>query len=261
MQINPLNDLGPPLDRQDLADMWNGALSAIPTSELSVTFIDIGVASSPSDYPSDPTPGALVYDRVEQLMYCFHDAIEGTGVSLWLAIGPDRVDVACLAAEPLQPGEPVEPVYDRWVRAVRGWRQQTDGLPRALGINQWGIVSPMTASIHGGSSVGNTAASGSWINVGVDGLMWALLSNQASYPSETLASWNTTRFLIISEATGVSQTLLSPASINTITKRFPVLGMTFLTSAITGQDPVVKERILTKILFGPRMVSTDQFTG
>jgi hypothetical protein len=259
--LNPIVDFLPTTTRQTLYDMWNAPLGDIPVTELTVNFRDVNFVSSPSDYPNNPTPGALVWNRVEQLMYCFHDWVDGTAVSLWMAIGPDRFDVACLAAEPLASGDAVEPVHDRWVRKVRGWRQQTGGLPRVLGFNQFGIYSPITESTIGGNSIGTTAASGAWVNVGVDGLMWALLSNQASYPSESFAYWNSTRFFLISEATTSSQTIIVPVADSVITKRLPVAGMTFTSAMAANTEPLSAARILTKVLFGPRVISTDLFSG
>ena len=53
-------------------------------------------------------PGQLWWNTTDQLMLVFTDVLEGTGVSLYLAWGPDRFDVACLAAEPIPFGAAVQ---------------------------------------------------------------------------------------------------------------------------------------------------------
>jgi hypothetical protein len=173
-----------PIDRQDLYDMWStAALGAITEDELVDGFLSTANATTYSDIPSSPEPGAMAWVHEEQLMYQFHDVVDDTGVSLWLAVGPDAFETACLLAAPAFPGALVEPWYDRWVKptsftdSVLG-----DGVAfKAIGAVQSGVPYPLNHRAP------DTLASGTWVRVGIDGLITGWIAN-SSEVSEALFS-------------------------------------------------------------------------
>lgn len=163
--------------RQTLYDIWaNATFSTIQSDDLAPTFQDIVMGSSFSDAPASAVPGELFYHQGEKLLYCYHDYMDvldggtdGTGISLWLAVGPDRFDTACIAAEPIPAGAIVEPWYDRWVKICRPDEANAIGdsqKPIPIGANQSGL--PQIDLYFG---PGETAPSGTWINVGIDGMV------------------------------------------------------------------------------------------
>ncbi|MCI0354819.1 MAG: hypothetical protein L0099_07260 [Acidobacteria bacterium] len=153
-------------------DLWaTAALGTIQEADLSSTMRPVSNGTSLSDAPTSPSPGQWYWSRIDQLMFVFHDVIDGTGVSQWLAIGPDRFETACLAEAPIPAGWPVDLVYDRRVRPASA----AQNIP--LGINQSLInISTPTAQ----SSEAPTSASGTWIRVGVDGIMWGAWHNASA---------------------------------------------------------------------------------
>lgn len=177
--LNVLTDLTGTVTRQELYDMWaDASISKIPASELADTLQDVVLASSLSDVPASPNPGEMVWVQNEQRMYVYHDVMdvmdrgEGTTVSLWLSIGPDRFDCACLAGEDIPAGAVVEPFYDRVVKICRP-DHNTKGdsnTPIPIGINQSGL--PIHYVQDG--TVGETAPEGTWIRVAIDGIMRVL---------------------------------------------------------------------------------------
>jgi hypothetical protein len=163
--------------RQTLFNIWKDAtMSTVIEDDLAPTFQDVVMGSSFSDAPASAVPGELFYHQGEKLMYGFHDVMdvldggtEGTGVSLWLAMGPDRFECACLAAEPIPPGAIVSPYFDRWVRICRPDMANPKGdlnLPIPMGVNQSGL--PQIDLFHG---EGHTTPSGAWCAVGIEGFV------------------------------------------------------------------------------------------
>lgn len=163
--------------RQTLYDIWADAtLSTIQSDDLAPTFQDIVMGSSFSDAPASAVPGELYYHQGEKLLYCFHDEIDvldggtdSTGVSLWLSLGPDRFETACIAAEPIPAGAIVEPVYDRWVRLCRPAAANPigdTGTPVPIGVAQSGL--PQLDLYHGPAE---TTPSGAWLAVGIEGFV------------------------------------------------------------------------------------------
>lgn len=181
--INVVSDLAKtPLTRQDIHDAWTTAtLGTIVPDDLTTGFGSVAVATSYSDAAANPTPGALMWVAEEQTMYCFHDEIDDTGVSLWLAIGPDVFETACILAEPAFPGSLVEPYFDRWVAPVA----YTDSI-----LND-GVNNRMIGNVHSGvpyplnTRTPETLASGTWVRVGIDGMIFGWIPN-ASGTSEGL---------------------------------------------------------------------------
>jgi len=173
--ISVLSDLTKtPLTRQDLYDAWTtAALSAVSADDLAANTLSVSVASTYSDAPASPAPGALMWVADEQTMYCFHDEIDDTGVSLWLAIGPDVFETACLLAEPAWPGALVEPFIDRFVAPVAYTDSKiADGVRcRAIGNIHSGVPYPLN------SRTPETLASGTWVRVGIDGFLFGWVPN------------------------------------------------------------------------------------
>lgn len=155
--------------------MWrDAALGTIARDDLAPGIFTFDRATHLTAATSTPFPGHAFYSQAEALLYIFHDEVEGTGVSLWLAIGPDRFDVACVAAEPIPAGAIVEPLIDKYVRVATEASNHAAAI--SMGANQAGIdfddVSNPT-----------TAASGAWIPVAVDGNIWA-------YANDTTLDFN-----------------------------------------------------------------------
>lgn len=186
VQLNPITDLSvEPVTRQSLFDVWgNAALGTLSESDLAPESKPIVAQDSP---PTE-APGRLWWNTLEHLMYVYTDELDGTGVSLWLAVGPDRFDTACLAAEPIPPGAIVEAWYDRKVKVINISDAKVlgasdgvlaDGIPRPIGCNQSGIKFPLNTA----TSV--TTASDAWCAVGIDGLVYA----QTAPNSGVSANW------------------------------------------------------------------------
>ena len=159
-----------PVDRQDLYNHWATAvLSSIERSELASGVFTLDIGTTLSDATSSPEPGHHFWSRLEGLMFVFHDEVDGTGVSLWLAIGPDRFDVAAILSEPTGGGAVVRPVYDRWVQIFSGssgaaWNTDPIG-------THAGAIS--LSGFSGGSDTdAGTAASGTWAPISIDGIVW-----------------------------------------------------------------------------------------
>jgi hypothetical protein len=179
MRLTVITDLSGTITRQDLNNMWSQAtIPPLKSSDLDPSFTDIFRASSFSDVSvslPNPDPGKLFFNQTSKIMYVWTDALDvndtgdKTGVSLWLAVGPDSFETACLTAEPVPAGAFVEPHYDRWVKIFNpnGGQFVTGATeaPVPLGANQSGIFSEYTERL----SYDDTAASGTWIRVGIDG--------------------------------------------------------------------------------------------
>jgi hypothetical protein len=162
-----------PLTRQDLFDAWTTAtLGTIVPADLTSGFQSIALASTFSDAPT-VAPGQLMWVADEQLMYCYHDEIDDTGVSLWLAIGPDMFETACLLAAPAWPGSLVEPFVDRWVVPVNYTDSEIgDGVNnRMIGSVSSGVPYPLN------SRTPETLASGTWVRVGIGGFIYGWIPN------------------------------------------------------------------------------------
>jgi hypothetical protein len=162
--FNPTTSLAFPLTRQTLYNAFaDAALGTVSTDDLVEGLLSADRVSSLTQASNNVPPGFHVFSQAEQIMYVWHDEIEDTGVSLFLAIGPDRFDTACIAAEPIPAGAPVEVVYDRWVRCATAASEAA--YVKAIGCNQAGV--DLTSSI-----TQETTSSGAWFPVGIDGLMY-----------------------------------------------------------------------------------------
>lgn len=173
--------------RQTLYNAWATAtMGKVTETDLSPEIEDILMATNFSGV-TEPRPGRAFYHQADQILYIFHDAIDvmdsggSTGVSLWLAVGPDRFETACLAAEPIPAGAVVEPTLDRWCRVCRpeGYNPIGDtNTPIPIGINQSGL--PDEGPWVQGAGI--TTPSGSWFRCAIDGFM------RAWFPSPSMQS-------------------------------------------------------------------------
>ena len=205
--INPLISFEQPVTRQDLFDMWaTGSLSDIGVDDFAEGFIPIVVASSFSSAPQSPQPGQMLWHQSENVMYTYHDEIEGTGVSLWLAIGPDKFETAMLTNSPIAAGAGVELVGpDRTVQVRKALEANRLMVPVTCGFNQSHINAPRQYDANfpelydpdqqvfqneSGATyyVGETAQSGEWVRVAIDGIMYMGMA-AGSHPTQALMSW------------------------------------------------------------------------
>lgn len=209
--LNPLVDFTQPVTRQDLFDMWaTASFSNISTDDFAEGFSPTIIGSSFSDAPSSPIPGQMWWHQTDNLMFCYHDEIDGTGVSLWLAVGPDRFETAMLlkgnagcgtALELTGPGRVCQ-IFDSSGAAT----DKRHMVPVVVGFNQSHINSPLDPgsdeSVPGdwiyfndsgedsGSTyfMGETAVSGEWIRVAIDGIMY-MASAPGSAITQNLDTW------------------------------------------------------------------------
>lgn len=179
MQLTPGVSIerGDIVSRQTIYDLVRLAtIGTVQESDLDSGTLTIVSQSQP---PNNPRPGLLWWDMEEQLAKVWTDVLDGTAVSLWLAIGPDRFDAAVLATEPIPFGAAVEPAYGG-VRSVKlpphptvvnaqGYTAGRFENMRVLGFNQG------TQHGAGGTFTAPTAPSGSWLPIGISGIVriWA----------------------------------------------------------------------------------------
>lgn len=134
-----------------------------------------------TNVPTTPAPGQLWWDMGAQLMKVWVDTLDGTGVSIWSSIGPDRFDVAVLTAGHIPFGAalvlsasvtgatlsgryvqvPPDPVT---LRALAPTANQIWENWRVIGFNQGGSAADSDRS---------TAASGAWIAAAIEGICWS----------------------------------------------------------------------------------------
>lgn len=168
-RLSVTTDITTTVTRQTLQDIWTQATIGNFQDDdfdfIGDSSLGVAVASTWDSAPSGPQPGKLFYHQGEQLLYVWTDELDNTGVSLWLAIGPDVFESACLAKEPIPAGAVVEPWMDRWVKlgAPSTEQAQTNWYP--IGVNQSGLPEPDDLY-----SEGVTSQSGAWIKVAIDGL-------------------------------------------------------------------------------------------
>jgi hypothetical protein len=177
-RLSVLTDLTGTITRQTLANMWaNAAFGGVGDDDFQRQGLSIQLATDIDNMPGDPTPGTMAYNQDEQLAYVYTDVLDDTSVSLWLAIGPDVFECACLAAEPIPAGAIVVPFMDRWVKVARPAAGTADFFP--IGVNQSGV--PPSTDIY---TEGETQASGTWIRVAIDGLPRAWFPKEDAGVSE-----------------------------------------------------------------------------
>ncbi len=271
--FNPLVDFAEPVTRQDLFDMWNtAAFSEVGVDDFADGFMPVIVGSSFSEAPVSPQPGQHYWHQQENIMYVYHDVIDNTGVSLWLAIGPDKFETAMLTSSAVAVGEGVELIGpDRTCRAYIPSEDKRLTMPSVVGFNQSHInaavgVAQGTDSadvdktkftffnVSGDDSgstyyMGETAVTNEWIRVGIDGLMY-MGSCPGSHPSVAMSTWTSLGSLMLSAVPGLPGGVHSPNSNQTPVGNFiggaPFWNVDETTS--TRSEPWW----LTKAMFMPR---------
>lgn len=172
--LSLIEDLSLPITRQDLFNMLSTAqVGTIDRDELVPGMATIDVVDYLTNATTSPQPGQFLHCERERRTYCWHDEVEGTGVSLWLAIGPDRFDVACIANSPVPAGAVVQLYHDRWVGMSTGASGHV-ALQRAIGTCPAGL---RTYTLHQTGTVFEglqTQASGAWIPVSIDGIVFGI---------------------------------------------------------------------------------------
>lgn len=181
MQLTPgvTIERGDIVSRQTIYDLVRLAvIGTVQESDMAGNTLTIVSQSLP---PNSPGPGKLWWDMTAQLCKVWTDVLDGTAVSLWLAIGPDRFETACLATEHIPFGAAVEAAYGG-VRTVKlpphptvvnalGYTAGRFENMRVIGFNQ--------STLHGanGTGLAPTAQSGTWLAVGIAGIVnvWAPL--------------------------------------------------------------------------------------
>jgi len=177
MQLTPGQTIerGDIVTRQTIYDLVRlASIGSVAASDLDASVITILAQT----LAPTPQPGLVWYDQNEQLTKVWTDMLEGTTVSLWLSMGPDRFDSAMLATEPIPYGAAVVPAPGG-IRTIALPRHPTviNALGytagrfenfRVLGFNQNGGSSNLTNA---------TTPSGAWCAVGTAGIMraWAPL--------------------------------------------------------------------------------------
>jgi hypothetical protein len=170
MRLTPGISIGPgeTVTRQSIYNLVANAQGGdVEASDLSS---DVQTIVTQSLAPS-PWPGKLWWDQTDQVMKLYVDVLDGTGVSLWIAIGPDRFDIPMLATEPLPFGAAVQfsGSGNRQCRlppnplalVAMNWRQGLWEQWKVFGFNN-----------DGPSGAHLTTASGAWFACAVDGICW-----------------------------------------------------------------------------------------
>lgn len=246
-----------PIDRQDLFDMWaTAALDLLDEADFAedVSFLKVG--SCLSDAPVAPAPGQLFWSLCEGLLYCWFDQVDSTGVSLWLSVGPDRFDVPALTGAPVGQAHPVDILYDKWVVVP------TEAHQCPLGFSAQGIVNPAELNVGElrvnalGSEVTEwgavTAASGTWIRVSVDGIVYGCTLNPSSHLSQGLVAWDNSAPLSMDPTNPVS--LIDAASWNTPQRN--VVGMAVHELPFSPDTGTASEPVYTfRFQFQPRVLT------
>jgi hypothetical protein len=167
---------GDTVTRQTLFNAVANALGGtVHASDLDAT---VQTVVSQTDLPS-ALPGKLWWDKGAQLLKVYVDVLDGTSVSLWMAIGPDRLDAAFLAAQPIPYGACVQLAGSDTGATLSGRYAKLPPDPTALRAlvptnNQiwanWRVI----AFNQGGQAADAdraTAASGSWFAGAIDGIV------------------------------------------------------------------------------------------
>jgi hypothetical protein len=158
------------VSRQTIYDLVANAVGGtVGSTDLSS---EVNVVVAQSEAPT-PKPGLCWWDQTQQLMKVFTDMISDTGCSIWLAVGPDRFDVAMLATEPIPFGAAVQFAGEN--RKVRlpddpitlentGASETRFEHCKVVGFQNMTAAGTLTAP---------TVASGSWFPCAVQGICWA----------------------------------------------------------------------------------------
>jgi hypothetical protein len=168
MQLTPGTTIerGDTVTRQTIYDLVNNAIGGtVQESDLA----EYVLQAVPQSEPPTPYPGRLWFDQTEQLMKVYTDVMDDTAVSVWLSLGPDRFDVALIAAEPIPYGAAIQLVGDgRWAKLPPD--------PLSLeamgkGFYEWEVARVIGFNNNGTMLAAETVDSGAWFSCAVDGFV------------------------------------------------------------------------------------------
>lgn len=173
--INP----GDVITRQTIYNLVANAQGGlVGAADLDSTVLTIVSQSS----PPTPVPGLLWWDKTSQLLKLYVDVLDGTGVSVWCAIGPDRFDIPMLAANHLPFGAAVQllgtgrrailPPDPITLRAITPTNNQIWENWKVVGFNQGASGQDPGGALSAQSS-NATTASDAWFACAVDGICWS----------------------------------------------------------------------------------------
>lgn len=154
--------IGTVVTRQTLYDAFaNAAISTVGASDLAAGTLALDKGSGAS--AAAPWPGAIFFDKTEQLFKVWVDEVDNTGVSLWLSVMGDRRDDAFIADRPIPPHAAIAPSTQggRYARTPDG---TTPG---------W--------EVYGFNLKAETIPSGTWFAGGVAGYMTAAYAIDSAY--------------------------------------------------------------------------------
>jgi hypothetical protein len=186
-RLTVVTDLTGNVTRETMANIWED--SVFGTLQPSDFALDVFQHEAGDDFRNAPsgeslTPGQFYMHNGDGLMYMFVDEIDSTGVSLWVALGPDRFDAIVCCAEPIPAGAVVEPIFDRWVRIFDPDRTHDTGVPvPPIGIVQTGV--PDAPEVKVGAIEPTTHASGTWVAIALEGYCYAWFPSEDSGVSES----------------------------------------------------------------------------
>jgi len=165
-------DTGDIVTRQTIFDLV--ALAAIDgvvvDTDLSVDTTQNVASTNP---PSIIGPGTMWWDKAEQVQKVWHDEIDNTGVSLWLAMGPDHYEVEAIASEPIPFGAAC--ILD--LEAGNKWVKLPPSGSDLVGLGHTAArVEPL--KVVGFNNTGQqmspvTADSGGFFSMAIAGFVWA----------------------------------------------------------------------------------------
>jgi hypothetical protein len=169
-ELSPIITFSEPITRQDLWNMWStAAIGTVAKEDLAPGVLSVESGTAVTDAPSAPEPGQMYWSQLDQLLFAWHDEVDGTGVSLWLAMGPDRFDTPGFAVGPIAAGGLVKLTgADRSIDVLG----PNDDPVSCIGANQAGVPHSLGA--------GATSESGAWIPVAIDGICYGLLTDSTA---------------------------------------------------------------------------------
>lgn len=169
MQLTPGTTIerGDSVTRQTIYDLVNNAIGGtVQESDLSQGVLQMVTSS---EAPSSPYPGKPWFDQTDQLFKVYTDILDGTAVSLWLSVGPDRFDTAMIAAEPIPYGAAVQLTGDGRYAKLPPDPISLDQMGK--GYYEWEVAKVVGFNNNGTMLAAETVDSGSWFACAIDGFV------------------------------------------------------------------------------------------
>jgi hypothetical protein len=163
--------IGDTVTATTLYDLVGSAYCSAITTMSDFDTTNLYEITTQSVAPTPKGPGDLWYDQTSQLMKLWVDVLDGTGVSLWMAIGPDRWDMPVYATEAIPYGAAVQ--LQGVGRSVCLPTTPTGLEGMGAGYRQWELAK--VVGFNNGSPYVSpaTAASGTWFACAMEGWVWA----------------------------------------------------------------------------------------